>query len=161
MLKKKELAKFQVVAGLSPDELDQVILCCEVCSFKKNEPVIKEYSLNSALFILIQGSVSVQIEVPYQSGPKMEELAVLEAGDIFGEMAFLEEWRRSACVIAVDDISVLKLDGDKLNELFERELHIGYLMMRNLGLILAKRLMDTNFMRRIDAESKMPGKFFR
>ena len=152
MLKKKRLAKYQIAEGLLSDELDDVILCCDVLEFKDGESIIKEHSLSSSLYILEDGKVSVQIEVSLDDKESLEEIAVLEAGDVFGEIAFLEEWRRSACVIAIGDITVLKLDGDRLNWLFERNNHIGYVMMRNLGLILARRLMDTNYLRKINIE---------
>ncbi len=152
MLKKKRLASYQIAAGLNSDELDDVILCCDVLNFSGGEAIIKEHSLSSSLFILEDGQVSIQIEVTRDESTAMEEIAVLEAGDVFGEMAFLEEWRRSACVKAKEEITVLKLDGDRLNGLFERNTHIGYIMMRNLGLILAKRLMDNNYFRKTTLE---------
>ncbi len=151
MLKKKRLAKYQIAAELSSDELDDVILCCDVLSLKKGEAIIREHALTSSLYILEEGRVSVQMEVEYEDHSCMDELAILEAGDVFGEMAFLEKWRRSAQVVALEDIVVLKLDGQRLNDLFDRKNHIGYLMMRNLGLILARRLMDTNFFRKESA----------
>ncbi|SHK39545.1 Cyclic nucleotide-binding domain-containing protein [Desulfatibacillum alkenivorans DSM 16219] len=152
MLKKKRLAQYVIAQGLSSDELDEVILCCDVLEFKDGDPIIKEHSINSSLYILEEGRVSVQIEVCREEKESMEEIAILDSGDVFGEIAFLEEWRRSACVMAVGDVSVLKLDGDRLHWLFERNNHIGYLMMRNLGLVLARRLMDTNYLRKIDIE---------
>ncbi|MBI9074892.1 MAG: cyclic nucleotide-binding domain-containing protein [Desulfatibacillum sp.] len=152
MLKKKRLAKYQIAAGLNSDELNDVILCCDVLTFQDGESIIKEHSLSSSLYILEDGRVSIQIEVARDEDETLEEIAVLDAGDVFGEIAFLEEWRRSACVIAVGDITVLKLDGNRLNWLFDQNNHIGYIMMRNLGLILARRLMDTNYLRKVNIE---------
>ena len=146
------MARYQIANGLSSDELDEVILCCDVQEFQDGEPIIKEHSLSSSLYVLEEGKVSVQIEVCLDDKTSMEEIAILETGEVFGEIAFLEEWRRSACVKAVGAITVLKLDGDRLNWLFEKNNHIGYVMMRNLGLILARRLMDTNYLRKTEIE---------
>ena len=53
--------------------------------------------------------------------------------------------RRSARAVALDKILTLKIDGEKLRELFNRNNHSGYLIMQNIASILAQRLCDINF----------------
>jgi hypothetical protein len=40
---------------------------------------------------------------------------------------------------------VLKMDGLKLHEIFELNQHMGYIMMRNIALVIARRLVDINY----------------
>ena len=74
-----------------------------------------------------------------------QRLTTLREGDIFGEISFLEGKRRSAGAVAVDNISTLRIDGEKLYGLFDKNPRLGYVVMRNIGCILAQRLCDINF----------------
>lgn len=74
----------------------------------------------------------------------------MRAGDVFGEIGFLGGKRRSASVKAIENVSVLKINGKKLAEYFAGNTHTGYRMMRNLALILAQRITDVIFMLRDD-----------
>lgn len=106
--------------------------------------------MSSDLFIILDGRVSVEIELARGSDNIREQIVVLRKGDVFGKIAFLEGKRRSAYVVALDDIRVLKMKVKELNDKFTNNTGTGYLFMRNLAIILAHRLIDTNFMWRKD-----------
>ncbi len=141
-----EVASHEVFTGLTPGELDQILALGREERFEKNEAVIEESGVNSDLFLLLSGRVSVEIQMTRADGSRTREQIVrLRAPDAFGEIAFLEGKRRSAYVIASDNIRVLRVDGAKLRELFEDQNRIGYTVMKNLCLVLAHRLIDSNF----------------
>jgi CRP/FNR family cyclic AMP-dependent transcriptional regulator len=96
--------------------------------------------------------VSVEIGVSHmdKNGRKKVQLAILRTGDVFGEIGFLGGKRRSATVKAIDKVSVLKINGNKLAEYFAGNAHTGLRMMQNLALILAQRITDVIFMLRDD-----------
>ena len=81
------------------------------------------------------------------TGEKVSKrLAVLKDGEVFGEMGLLESKRRSARVTAYSDLTALKVNQQKLFEVFTATPNIGYRFMRNLAAILSDRIMDMNFM---------------
>ena len=99
------------------------------------------------LFIVLKGHVSVEIRASsLNAGPgKQIQLNTLRIGEVFGEIAFLETGHRSASVRAEGKTLVLRVNGKKLYDLFERNSRTAYLMMKNLAGILAQRLIETNF----------------
>jgi HD-like signal output (HDOD) protein len=78
--------------------------------YRPGEMLIRQGSSDQSLFIILAGTVSIT------EGTGETIFAVLRAGDIFGEMAFLTDTRRTANVIARDAVIALKLD----RVLFER-----------------------------------------
>jgi putative nucleotidyltransferase with HDIG domain len=73
-------------------------------AYQPDEVLIRAGSRDRNLFVLLTGEVSITDS----SGETI--LAVLKAGDIFGEMAFLTDTRRTANVVAKEFVIALKLD---------------------------------------------------
>jgi CRP-like cAMP-binding protein len=75
-----------------------------------------------AYYIIQSGTVSVETR-DAQSGRK-KQLAVLSAGDQFGEMAILDNGVRSADVRAITDLSVYRLSAGSFRRWTERVPHL-------------------------------------
>jgi len=153
MLKLEEIDKLEIFNGLSSEEIETVISVSQEVSYNNKEVILEESSVSTDLFILIEGRVRVELEkVQYYNDQKEKvELVVLRKGDVFGEIAFLEGTRRSAYVSAIDKIRAMKIDGKKLYELFGKNNQLGYVLMRNLAIILSNRLVLLNFKWRSEA----------
>ena len=67
-------------------------------------------------------------------------LAKLGKGEVFGEMALLGEWPRTASVRALEEVECLGIDRWVFLAQLERQPQLAI----NLLLILAKRLRDTD-----------------
>jgi len=133
--------------GLTPGDLDQIISISREEKYE-DENIIGEGSQeNRDVFVILDGSASIEMEATaFDDGSKKQvQLSTLRGGDAFGEIAFLETRHRSASVRALGEISVLRITGKRLTALFDRNHHIGYMIMKNLAGILAKRLIETNF----------------
>jgi CRP-like cAMP-binding protein len=63
---------------------------------------------------------------------------VLGPGDVFGEMAILEEQPRSATAIAMDSVRVLKFHRDNFDALLQGNPQLAYKLL----LIFSKRIYD-------------------
>ena len=91
--------------SFTADEKQQ--LASEDAHFKVYAPgelLIRQGSSDQSLFIILTGTVAVT----ESAGGTV--LAVLQAGDIFGEMALLTDMRRTANVAAREAVIALKLD---------------------------------------------------
>lgn len=74
-----------------------------------------------------------------------ERLAVLEKGDVFGEIAFFSvSGRRSADVVAMTDGEVLVLNHSFLKELTVKNPEASWQILFNLGRILSERVIETS-----------------
>jgi CRP-like cAMP-binding protein len=79
--------------------------------YASGETLIRQGSSDRSLFIILTGTVNVT-----EASGEMT-LAVLRPGDIFGEMAFLTDTRRSATVTARESVIALKLDQQMFEKL--------------------------------------------
>jgi len=143
---------FNIFEGLNDSEKNSILSLGQEVTYDKGVSILIESVRTSDIYIIIDGRVRIDIgSVSFDKGIKSKiQLAVLRRGDIFGEMAFLENQRRTADVTAIDKVNVIKINRDNLLELFNKNNYIGYVFMRNLSFILSQRLEDTNFMLRDD-----------
>ena len=146
MKDKNILCKFKLFDGISPDDIDLILSAGREEKYDNEKIILEDTPQENDLFVVLEGSVSVEIESSSpREGSKQIQLTTLRVGGVFGEVAFLETSHRSASVRAVGKTDVLRVNGKKLYEVFERNNHIAYIMMKNLAGILAQRLIETNF----------------
>ncbi len=146
MLTRDSIAWLNLFRGLNKQELEEVLACGDEEGFLSGKLLLEESAISVDLFVILDGKVSVEMAAtkPDTDDPMRTRLATLTEGDVFGEVGFVEEKRRSATVIATTDGRVLRLNGDRLHGLFERSAHTGYTLMRNIATLLAHRLVDCN-----------------
>jgi CRP-like cAMP-binding protein len=154
MLAKDDILQFRIFEGITLEELDAVISISEETSYTAGEIILEESSFgaDSDFFVILQGNVKVELQASQVENDSKtnKRLAVLKYGDVFGEMSLLRSRRRSAQVSAYSDIAALKVNQQKLFDLFVYNPRLGYLVMRNLAAILSDRIMEMNFMWRDD-----------
>ena len=74
-----------------------------------------------------------------------QRLAILEKGDLFGEIAFFTEaGQRSASVRAMSNGQVLVLRRNFLKELTHSDPEAGFQILSNMGRVMAQRIMNLN-----------------
>lgn len=73
--------------------------------FEKDEEIFKEGDIGDFLYIIVSGKVSVLKD---KDGTK-EEIATLSSGEYFGEMALLNQNKRSATIKCLEPVDVLAL----------------------------------------------------
>src|SRR5262249_20233622 len=91
------LEKVPLFSGLNPSQLRSVAILAEVRRFEAGVSLFKEGDVGDGMYVVIQGKVRISKQVP---GIGEEALAILEAGQYFGEMAIIEDSARSADAIA-------------------------------------------------------------
>jgi CRP-like cAMP-binding protein len=106
-------------------------------SFKARELIISINSQPNALFILNTGSASVEVI-------RGQSIAKLKAGDICGEMAFLEGCAASASVVAETETEAEVLDVAGVHRIFELYPHVQARFYKSLALLLSQRLRATS-----------------
>ena len=81
--------------------------------YKPNEIIFCEYEPGNEFYFIQSGRVKIVKLI----GNREKTIDVLSDGDVFGEMAILEEEPRSASVIAVDNVKLLKFHRDNFDAL--------------------------------------------
>ena len=126
-LKKSELREFQRIIHQRCYKNDEVI-------FYEGEPGLGMYVIESGV---------IKIYKDYDSKMK-EELATLDSGDFFGEMALLDESPRSATAVAIEETKLLGLFRPDLFNLLERKPRLGNKILFKLAQMIAERLRLNN-----------------
>ena len=124
-------------------------------TYQPGDIIFCEYEPGNEFYLLQEGRVKVTKIVS-----DMEKtLDIFHPGDIFGEMAILEDQPRSATAIAIDRIKVLKFNKENFNLLIEGNPQLAV----NLLKLFSNRILDAK--RRLliltlpDIESKVSDVF--
>lgn len=92
----EELQAIPLFATLPADEQETIAAGCSVTWVMKGKHIAKEGDFAYKFWAILSGTATVA------SGDRV--IAELSAGDVFGEMAMIEDDRRMADVIAGDDL---------------------------------------------------------
>lgn len=98
----REVALFQ---GLGQDDLSEILHISEAMRVDEGEYVFEEGERGDHFYVIVHGS----IELRKATGSGFKRLAVLRAGQAFGEMALLNQTPRSASAIALEDAYLLSV----------------------------------------------------
>ncbi len=99
---------------ISHDVVDDIILSCREEEYHDGNVIIYEWDpTNGKGYILKSWRVSISIE--------NQKIAELSAGDMFGEMALLNEESRTASVVAQWDITVIVISIGNLIEMINHD----------------------------------------
>jgi len=129
---------------LNKEELQQVANLAEVLEFKKGAHILEETSVSRDLYIIQDGTVSVRMDIP--AIYKFEEIIARESNcEIFGELDFISGERRSASIQAESKVTLLQIRYDSLMALFAES---PIILMRNIAVIITKRITERNKMLR-------------
>ena len=86
---------------------------CEIEQFKAGSIIIQEGTEGDSLYIVASGTLEVQI--------KGQHIKYMKVGDFLGEIALIQRSKRTATVIAKEDVVLLSLNRDDLNNVFKRD----------------------------------------
>ena len=84
-------------------------------TFSNGDIIIREGDSGNTFFQLLEGNVAVYKN--YGEGDEVQ-VAVIEPGQYFGEMAVIETYPRSSTVVATGDVKVVEIPAEALNEYF-------------------------------------------
>ncbi len=123
--------KLQGVAlfqGLGNSDFDRILSISESVLVEKGEAVFEEGERGDHFFIVVGG----EIELRKKSGGDEKKLAVLRAGQAFGEMALLNQTPRSASAYALVDTYLLSISRASFAEILGGET-LAVRLLRNLS----------------------------
>ncbi len=123
--------------GLDDDQLDALSAFTFNKTFDSGELIVEEGHTGNGLYVVVSGDVEV---IKGLETDRPQVLNHLVAGDVFGEMALLGEWPRTATVRAVDDVECLGIDRWVFLAQLERQPQVGIKMLH----ILAQKLRDSD-----------------
>jgi len=135
------LARVSLFADLPPVYLQRIANLSAEETFSRGTPIFREGTPGDKLFVILSGSVRISRQVP---GMGEEALAILKAGDYFGEMAVIDDFPRSADAIAHETSRLLVITKDRLADLLFVDRDLAYDLLWSFVRTLSARLRETN-----------------
>lgn len=129
------LHSIALLQGLSQVEAERFLSKASVVRFKPGHKIIGEGENDRTIYAILSGVAEVR-----PKGSKRRQLAILGAGDTFGEIGFLMAAQRTADVIAQTEGEVLVLSGEFLERFLRDDPIIAAKVLLNLARNLAGRL---------------------
>ena len=96
---------------------------------KAGDFVFREGDSTAEMYIIQDG----QIEIVKQYAGEARQIAVLEAGDFFGEISLLEEQPREVSAHALTDYRLLRIDHSTFDQIVQENPEIAIRMLRKLS----------------------------
>lgn len=120
--------------GLSAEDVSTILSRGVTIRVLKGETIFYKGSYGSQLYVVLAGRLSVR------DGSRM--IATLGMGDLFGEMAVVNNEPRSASVVALEDTHLFALSEATFQHLLTKRVSIQILL--NIVRTLSHRLRESN-----------------
>jgi CRP-like cAMP-binding protein len=134
-------------------QLEQIKVLLEICrkvKFAANEIIMSEGDIGDSLYIILEGTVEVVkslvisdfSEDIYQENVRNKVFTRLDERShaVFGEIALLEECKRTATIRAVTNCVFYEIKKNNFLQLVENDNALGCKILLNLARIVSQRL---------------------
>ena len=139
-----ELKNSCFAKDLTQDELKTLNEIAKSKVYYKNEKIFDEDDESNSLYLLVEGRVCIERKAFPTRHLFIPQIQIVKHGQIFGEMAFLEDAPRSATARAKGNVRVLVFQNSTLKNLMTENTALGYKLMANIAKIVSRRLRRMN-----------------
>jgi len=136
------LERNSLFRGLSDLQLESIADLASRNEYDDGDFLIKEDDKNTDLYILCNGSV----EIVSNNSTKTSGEVVLssEDKDVFGEINWLTNSKRTAGVRCHGPVEAISIDGAKLMAYLEKTPEVGFIVTRRIARLLSERMEESN-----------------
>lgn len=126
-----------------PDALEKIFHLGTISSAAQGETIIQEGAIGDSLYILVSGTVRIQ-KTTLQNQPYTVVILREDDNVYFGELALIDEDRRSATVVAESDITLFSLSRHDYLQFCEENPYMGYKITMQIARKLSTSLRKMN-----------------
>ena len=138
---KELLNKVHIFSRLSDDELDLIAGICKPEKLSAGDLIVEQNSTGNDVYIVEDGSIEVFVTADGVDRP----IVFLGHGQLFGEMALLDQGHRSASGRAGrEGCALVRINNKDFTELCANHPSIGYSVMKHFAIDLAFKLRHMN-----------------
>ncbi|MEM9539626.1 MAG: cyclic nucleotide-binding domain-containing protein [Cyanobacteria bacterium P01_E01_bin.42] len=119
-------------------DLNWILSASQTQKWKQQTTLIREREPVSALYILLDGTLEVSVQIEKQK----KVLATLESGEILGEISFVEAGNASATLTCLEKTLVVSLPRDRLAIHLQENPDFAARFYEAIAVVLADRLRD-------------------
>lgn len=146
-----ELLALPFFAGLVEADLEPLLDRHRLVSIPAGQTLVMEADWGESLMVLMRGLAKVR---SFSADGEEIVLSLIGRGDVLGEMALLDGQPRSADVVTLSEVRLLKLNGQVFMRQVQQSNHLALQMAR----LQAKRLRELNrrfSLQRSDATTRL------
>jgi CRP-like cAMP-binding protein len=129
------LENFNLLKGLEKDDMEQLGKITTMQDFSKNQPIYFAKEPSSSIFFLKKGRV--KLTRTSKDGKEMI-LGIINPGEVFGEMSFLDESERTDFAIAMDNALLCAINKLEFSEFVEKSPELNLKLTKLIGLRIKK-----------------------
>ncbi len=127
-------------------------LCSEITS-KAGKIIFEENSAGDELYVIVKGEVDILLNpaliqsTTTEQSSRLLTIVTLRRGQIFGEIALVDQGLRSASARCTSKRArLLVIPSDRLTKLCDNYPDLGYRLMRNIAAELAFKIRGTDLL---------------
>ena len=140
MVPKERIESFDVFKGLSQGEVEEIGRFSEEVAFHDGDRVLSEGERAEYFFLLEEGSIDLRFELPFRETSKEMTISTLKPGECFSWSAIVSPYEATLSCYSSGDSKTIRIRGDVILGLCEKNNHMGFIFMRNLATIIRDRL---------------------
>jgi len=130
-----------IFLDLKDFQLARLAEISEIVEVQSDSIIMNEGDKPDCVFIVLEGEIQVEVFVPVCGNTETSRLGPL---DILGWTALTPVVRqRTGTAIAVTTCTLLKLDGDRLIDLCEKDHDIGLMVYKRISNVAARSFLTT------------------
>jgi CRP-like cAMP-binding protein len=140
----KDIALFK---DLTPEKIRIILDILRKVTFSANEIIMRDGDIGDTMYIILEGTVEVAKSLVIddahnEESAKNKVFTRLDGKQraVFGEIALLEELKRTASVKAVTDCVMYEMKKNDFLKVAEEDYELGYRILLNLARIVSARL---------------------
>lgn len=134
------LKRTSLFAEFTDEEADEFIELCDPVQFAAGGVVVRQDDAGDCMYVLVSG----EAKVVHQRDGRHIDLATLQKGDFFGELALVDEGPRSADVVAVSDCVLLKITQAVISAVAGVYPTAAFKFLIAIGRMMVARLRSSN-----------------
>ena len=139
-IKSGALRRVKIFGGMTDEQLTRFTEFMELISVRQFTEIIRQGEPGDAMYLVLEGEVRVRLMI----GGKESLLAVLSAGDFFGEIALFDHGPRSADVVANSESVLLKISASAFQRLAQEHPDLATPFLLGIGKTLTSRIRADN-----------------
>lgn len=138
------IRKHPLFNGIADEELRRFQTYLIHQHVEAGQTIIQEGDKGDCMYILLDGMLEVLKRVVSKEQLGMERIAILEAGDTFGEMEFIDKQARSATVRVLEDSNIVVIKDSTMWKVAEQDCMTFSRLLLNLAKQVSMRLRKTD-----------------
>ena len=129
--------------GLNNTQLVHLAKITHPETYNADDVIFEQETEGDKMYIVSSGQVEIRVK---GNTGVVNSVLILGQGQVFGEMALVDQGTRSATVVVLQDETVVcAIAGDEFAALCNADTAIGYIMMRNIAQDLSFKIRHQNF----------------